>query len=83
MDFDKLMAKARATNASRDAAERSFGWAAPPDISPEMHLATAASAIECGIRVKDWECVAEGLAMIQDVLEAVNPARKPTPPTAP
>ncbi len=64
--YKVLMAKARKVNKERDAIDRASGFAAPPDTPVGALIATAMTAIESGIRQGDWDCVAEGLAMLQD-----------------
>ena len=66
MDYEKLMRKARRINAKRDKEEREVGFAAPGDGDDNsLFLRTAMSAIECGIKTDDWDCVAEGQAMLE------------------
>lgn len=71
-DEAKLIAEARERNAERDGFDRSTGFAAPPDCGIDGLLRTAVSAICSGIATRkrtpesSWECVAEGLAMLQD-----------------
>lgn len=59
----RLMAKARAVNAQRDAIDISGPVARCP---LDLQLRTALSAIFCGLETRDWDCVAEGTVMIQD-----------------
>lgn len=72
-DFDKLIAKARHTNARRDAQEHRAGFAAPgdanfPGIVSSWDLArTAAMALQAGMKTKDWDCIAEGYLMIERI----------------
>lgn len=65
-NLEKLMTDARRVNAQRNADERKLGFATPHDGPIEMLIATAAEAIEAGIKIGDWTCVAEGLAMLLD-----------------
>jgi hypothetical protein len=65
--YRRLLAKARQTNARRDADDREGGKAgAPGDCPLDLHLRTAISALAAGMDAGDWDCVAEGLAMLQD-----------------
>ena len=76
MTFEQRMAKARATNARRDATERRVGFANPQHCDLGTWAATVESAIEAGIQTANWDCVAEGLAMLHDMvarLRAVAP----------
>lgn len=73
-EVSKLMVKARKTNKKRSADERRNGWASP-DISINSHIRTAMCAIGCGIACiarsphseADLACVAEGLAMLEEI----------------
>lgn len=67
-EYDRLMEKARATNAERSKMDRQCTGGAPEDDSTEELARTAAMAIKCGMKMKDWDNVAEGLAMLDDVL---------------
>jgi hypothetical protein len=67
-DLEKLLAKARKTNARRDASDRKRGFAAPEDCPPFVFFKTAMSAIETGISASDWDCVAEGYVMLEAFL---------------
>jgi len=68
MNYQKLMEKARQTNKERDQIDQNSGLGTP-DISPAILLRTAMSAIECGIVQEDWNCVAEGQAMLEKLAE--------------
>ena len=69
MDYEKIMRRARRVNAKRDRDERKAGFAAPSDGPLSQQIRTAMSAIEAGIRVKDWNCIAEGQAMLELLAE--------------
>lgn len=83
----KLLDKARRTNAHRDEIDHQSGFAPPGEPGCDRDggnrstpredlislLATAHSAIECGMRTEDWNAVAEGAVMLED---AVNKLRK-------
>jgi hypothetical protein len=40
--------------------------------SPDMQLRTAMMFIACGIKTNDWDCVADGLAMLEAVHEQMT-----------
>jgi hypothetical protein len=40
--------------------------------SPDMQLRTAMIFIACGIKTDDWDCIAEGLAMLEAVHEQMT-----------
>jgi hypothetical protein len=68
-DYKKLMAKARQTNAKRDETDRE-GYFATPDYGPlSQMLKTAMSAVEAGIITADWNAVAEGQAMLEQLMQ--------------
>ena len=83
----ELIAKARKTNAKRDEIERRAGFATPTgDLRSSegisLGLRAAITALVCGIDFREWDAVAEGLAILQDVEVAIRaPAqRKPISP---
>jgi hypothetical protein len=65
MNYQELMAQARKTNKERDQDERAVGFQAASDGTPDLQLRTAMSAIECGIKIEDWSCIAEAQAMLE------------------
>jgi len=66
-EFAAIMARARETNRERERTDRACNVPVPRDCGPGVYLTEAISAIECGVRVHDWEVVAEGLAMLEDL----------------
>ncbi len=86
-DAKKLIQKARMTNAKRDAHDGGCHLGAPGatvirdgvDLTHIMHLRVAMSAIWCGIQTGEpdangsWDCVAEGLAMLEKLHVAMSP----------
>lgn len=65
MKYNELMERARKTNAKRDKDERKAGFAANSVFAPDLQLRTAMSAIQAGIAVEDWNCIAEAQAMLE------------------
>jgi hypothetical protein len=63
--FRALLARARRTNANRDRIDRSCGAAAPGDCPADILVNTVLDALECGISLKDWDCVAEAYDMLE------------------
>lgn len=63
-----LLAKAHATNDQRDAQDKANGNAIPGDaqLGFDGWLRDALCALGAGLDAKDWNCVAEGAAMIQE-----------------
>lgn len=64
----EILATARATNRHRDKLDRKNGFAAPSDCPVDVALETAMGAIYAGLSSSDWNCVAEGYAILEDVL---------------
>lgn len=60
-----IVAKAAKTNARRDNLDTSAGFSPPKDCAPDVFLRTAMCAIHCGLSQNDFDCVAEGYAMLQ------------------
>ena len=60
----KLLAKAEATNARRDAMDRANGFGSPLDGPAEVTYQTVISALVAGLQTGDWDCVAEGTAIL-------------------
>lgn len=72
MDYEKLMAAARKTNARRDEIDKRNGFVTPYECGADGLLKTIREAIECGIRAGDWNIVAEGQAMLEKMIEIVG-----------
>lgn len=62
----RMVRKARRVNSSRDRIDRRSGHAAPSDCPLDLQLRTVISALVSGLEGDDWDCVAEGIAMLQD-----------------
>lgn len=75
MDYQQLMKKARRTNAHRDKSDHETGFGAPGDTPLDSHLRNAISAIQCGIKVNDWDAVAEGQEMLIAIHERMTGQR--------
>lgn len=63
--YKRLMDKARRTNRERDSLDRQNRGVAPVDMPLSMQLRTAIGALACGVSMQDWDCVAEGLDILQ------------------
>jgi len=70
-NYEKLMQKARETNQERDQADKHGGFATP-DVTVNLLMRTAMGAIECGIKTEDWNNVAEGQAMLEQLANKLN-----------
>lgn len=66
-EFTDIMARARSTNRERDLIEKACNIPVARDSGPAAYLKAAIDAIECGVMVREWDAVAEGLAMLQDM----------------
>lgn len=66
-NYHKLMNKARKTNRERDTIDHETGCAAPQEGTKGMLLRTAMCALQAGIASGDWNCVAEGQVMLEQL----------------
>lgn len=64
-----IIKKAEKTNAERDAIDKDCGLACPGELSPHQLLRTVGIAIQTGLKLKDWDDVAEGYVMLRDFLK--------------
>lgn len=62
----RLIEQARATNAKRDAGERSEGYATPHDGPADSRLQIVILALVAGMGTRDFNAVAEGYCMLVD-----------------
>jgi P2-related tail formation protein len=67
-DADDLLRDAAETNARRDSIERAAGFAAHEDLPPMMQLRTVVMALDAGLRIHDWTCVAEAADMLGSLI---------------
>jgi hypothetical protein len=65
--FDALMDAARRTNAERDQIDRQAGNSTPLETGPLGHITTIIAALRAGIRRQRWDCIAESLAMLEEI----------------
>lgn len=72
MDYQKLMDDARKTNLERDQGEESVGLLSERKAHPFVNIRTAMMAIETGIKVADWSCVAEAQALLEMAMGKIN-----------
>lgn len=59
--------KARKTIARMDKVDHEYGYATPKEIGLVEAVRVAMCAIEAGIALKDWDCVAEGYVMLEQI----------------
>lgn len=65
--FAEIMDRARHTNRERNRTDKACDIPVPRDCGPAIYLSAAISAIETGVMTEDWDPVAEGLAMLEDL----------------
>jgi hypothetical protein len=75
VQFGMLMLKARQINAERSKMERKSGLAAPEDCDLCTLLRTVEQALEAGIKMRDVDCLAEGVDMLRQAIALLKPAR--------
>lgn len=75
MDYEKLMTKARETNAKRDQMDKEAGFATPWQAGADAVLLTIRDAIKCGIVTNNWSNVAEAQAILEKMIEVVGAAK--------
>lgn len=68
-EYTDRMDRAGATNRKRDQVDANCGMILARDRGPAVYLLQAMSAIETGLKCDDWDYVAQGLAMLQDLRE--------------
>jgi hypothetical protein len=66
MDFEALVEKARRHNAEFDAVDRKHGNKTPAEAGPRESMRCAIAALEAGIKMANWDCIAEALVMLYD-----------------
>ena len=71
--YQKIMAKARKTNKRRDIQDDKYGDGKPDSAADGiiMFLRTVMIAISCGIKMENWNNVAEGQAMLEQLMDTV------------
>lgn len=76
--FDDLMEEADTSVSQMDKSDQEARIATPKDIGPYSLIFTAETAIESGLKMLDWQTVAEGLVMLKDAKnnEAIKQAYK-------
>jgi hypothetical protein len=67
--YEKMLEAARQRNDSLTRLERDVGFAPPQHCDLSLHLRTVESALEAGVKMKDWSTVCEGIVLLQDALK--------------
>jgi len=65
--YRSIVKQARETNRVRDVIDRSNGFGAPCDQSTHIQIRTVIAAIDAGLRLRNWDCIAEGFVMLDDI----------------
>ena len=71
--FAEMMKKARAHDADLQRCEADHGFAPPKRVDLREHLRTAEAALECAVKVGDWQIVCEGIVLLQQAIARVSP----------
>lgn len=69
---ERRIKSAAKTNLHRDKHERKLGFAAPGDSGMLSYLRNVDSALTCGLELDDWDAVAEGTAMLRDIISRLT-----------
>ena len=72
MDYKKLMSEARQFNAKMNKADEQAGFKTPGESPLSSHVQAAMMAIQCGIKTNNWDAVAQGQAILEDVIERMK-----------
>ena len=66
MTFEDRIKKAQAVNARYEEIERKCGYASPAQAGPEELFRCGMQAVEAGLRMEDFDMVAEGFLLLRD-----------------
>lgn len=66
-NYEALMEKARATVKMMDKTDKKGGFATHLEVPLDTGLRTVIAAVGGGIAMQNWDCVAEGLVMLQEI----------------
>lgn len=69
-EFEAMMHAAWRRTVKMTALEREAGFASPENGPLDIGLRTVKDALECGVKMRDWEPVCEGLALLHALLVA-------------
>ena len=75
MNWEDRLQKAKRTNTKRDALDRGMGFATPSETELPIYLATALEAVKAGGKLEDWDFVAEGVVMLEELLTHLKERR--------
>jgi len=70
-EFAKMMQKARKRDANFERVEAETRLSPPKNCDLATHLRTAEAALECAVRVRDWQTVCEGIVLLQQATARV------------
>jgi hypothetical protein len=68
-----MLDKASKHNDEMSAMEKENGFAAPQRCGLHTHLRTVEQALECAVKMKDWAIACEGIMLLRDAIQRVEP----------
>jgi len=74
--YEEMMEKARRRDAKVENSERRNGFASPQRCDLHCHLRTVESALECAVKMRDWNTACEAMVLLQQAIVRVAPDRK-------
>ena len=72
-EFAKMLQKARARDADMERLESESGLAAPQRCDLPTHLRTVEQALECAVKMRDWQIACEGIVLLQQAIARLSP----------
>jgi hypothetical protein len=76
IEYTEMLKKARKRNAKMSDTERKAGFASPERSDFHTHLRTVESALECAVKMKDWDTTCEAIVLLQQAIARVSPTSK-------
>lgn len=73
-ELQVMLTKARNRNQSMTKLEHQSGFAALQQSPLDTHLRTVVDALICGVKLKDWGPVCEGIVLLQDAIARIPAA---------
>jgi len=72
MDFDELIKRVAKHLAMVNKSERRSGFAADEDCPVPVRLRTVELALNAGVKMEDWNCIAEAYLMLCAINKKIN-----------
>ena len=76
-EFAKMIAKAKTNDARMESVERENGFAPPQRCDLRSHLRTAEQALECAVKMRDWQIACEGIVLLQQAISRIKLTPRP------